>query len=146
MSRQEVRYAKDGCSFELGTLNYSEMVDAFNQLEAEGFKDIDEELNVRILLFHAYNDMFRNDNNPTEEVNESDKNLFQKNTLWLIENWTKDDVLQAELYREIGEMKKAKTLLENVNTDKDFLIIIKNEMIKRININDTKVFEITSLI
>ena len=53
LSRQEVKYAKDGCSIELGTLTFPEMKEAFIQLNNEGFESANEECNVRLLLFHT---------------------------------------------------------------------------------------------
>ena len=41
-----------------GTLTYPEMKEAFAQLNDEGFNDVDEECNVRVLLLHTYNDYF----------------------------------------------------------------------------------------
>ena len=65
--RQEVRYAKEGYSFEKGLLDYPEMKEAYAQLSEEGFLNKKEEANVRMMLHHSYNDYYyrRNQKNPS---------------------------------------------------------------------------------
>lgn len=89
LSRQKPRYADEGYSFELGTLSFPEMKDAFIQLSKEGFDDIAEKCKVRVLLLHTYNDCFyRND---TElQPSDADIEFNQNNLLWLVENWAED--------------------------------------------------------
>ena len=143
-SRQEVRYAEDGFCLELGTLTYPEMKEAFAQLKDEGFNDVDEECNVRVLLLHTYNDYFFRgelDKQPSEE----DKEFIVKNIHWLIENWAQDDILKAELYREAGDMNEAIEILDNVNVTEEFLVKIKNEIVRLAKAGDSSVFVITYL-
>ena len=72
IGRQEVKYAKDGHSFDQGLLTYPEMKEAFVQLSEEGFVNEKEETNVRMMLHHAYNDYYyRSDDN--KEINAEDK-------------------------------------------------------------------------
>ena len=76
--RQKEKYAKHGHSFEKGLLTYPEMKEAFKQLSEEGFLNEKEEINVRMMLHHAYNDYYYR----TEEkkvINEDDKTLFHEN-------------------------------------------------------------------
>lgn len=144
LSRQKPRYADEGYSFELGTLSFSEMKDAFIQLSNEGFDDIAEECKVRVLLLHTYNDCFyRND---TElQPSDADIEFNQNNLLWLVENWAEDGIMKAELYREAGCMDKASEVLSNAKAENDFLLKIKNEIERLANAKDPSVFEITNL-
>ena len=146
LSRQKTRQAKDGCSFELGTLNFIEMRDAFEQLKAEGFKDHAEECQVRILLLQTYNDCFYRSRNENEITpNSGDLELMTSNLLWLIDNWSEDALLKAELYREAGYMKEAIDLLNKTSVSEDFQLKIKGEILRRAKDNDSSVFELTNI-
>lgn len=143
-ARQESRYAADGFCLELGTLTYPEMKEAFAQLNDEGFNDVDEECNVRVLLLHTYNDYFfrgESDKQPSKK----DKEFIVKNIHWLIENWAQDEILKAELYREAGDMDEAIEILDNVNVTEGFLVKIKNEIVRLAKAGDSSVFVITNL-
>ena len=138
-SRQEIVYAKNGCSFERGILTFPEMKEAYQQLSEEGFLSMDEERQVRMMLHHAYNDYYyRGDD--TKEVIDSDFTLFRTNALWLIKNLIKDPVLKAEFYREIGEMDTSQSLLNSLKVEDDFHKNVVDSIQKRIDENDCKVF------
>ena len=78
--RQEVKYAKDGYSFEKGLLSYPEMKEAFVQLSEEGFLNKKEESNVRMMLHHATNDFYyRSDDN--KEILTEEKNQLQEKVI-----------------------------------------------------------------
>ena len=139
--RQEVKYAKDGYSFEKGVLTYPEMKEAFTQLSEEGFLNEKEEINVRMMLHHAYNDYYYR----TEEkkvVSEEDKNLFHENGLWLINNLITDDVMKAEFYREIGEIDTAKSILDSITVEDEFLKRIVTAIKERLEVNNCQVFKV----
>jgi hypothetical protein len=140
-TRQNVVYSEKGWCFEKGTLSFGEMKEAFHQLQEQGFEDEKEEINIRMMLHHAYNDYYyRNDD--THIVNEEDRKLFHENGLWLIKNLITDNVMKAEFYREIGEMEAAKSILDSIHVEDDFLKNISDEIIRRISNNDDKVFRI----
>ena len=140
-TRQDVVYSEKGWCFEKGTLSFGEMKEAFHQLQEQGFEDEKEEINIRMMLHHAYNDYYyRNDD--THIVNEEDRKLFHENGLWLIKNLITDNVMKAEFYREIGEMEAAKSILDSIHVEDDFLKNISDEIIRRISNNDDKVFRI----
>ena len=139
--RQEVKYAKDGYSFEKGLLTYPEMKEAFTQLSEEGFLNENEEINVRMMLHHAYNDYYYR----TEEkkvVSEEDKTLFHKNGLWLINNLITDSVMKAEFYREIGEIDTARSILESITVEDEFLKRIVTAIKDRLEVNNCQVFKL----
>ena len=139
--RQEVKYAKDGYSFEKGLLTYPEMKEAFTQLSEEGFLNENEEINVRMMLHHAYNDYYYR----TEEkkvVSEEDKTLFHKNGLWLINNLITDSVMKAEFYREIGEIDTARSILDSITVEDEFLKRIVTAKKDRLEVNNCQVFKL----
>ena len=141
MERQEEKFANDGYSFETGLLTYPEMKEAFTQLSEEGFLNEEEEINVRMMLHHAYNDYYYR----TEEkkvISEEDKNLFHENGLWLINNLITDDVMKAEFYREIGEIDTAKSILDSITVEDEFLKRIVTSIKERLEVNDCQVFKV----
>ena len=139
--RQESKYAKDGHSFDQGLLTYPEMKEAFMQLSEEGFLDEKEEINVRMMLHHAYNDYYYR-TEEKEVICEEDKTLFRENGLWLINNLITDSVMKAEFYREIGEIDTAKSILDSVTVEDEFLKGIATEIKDRLEVNNCKVFKI----
>ena len=142
--RQEVKYAEDGFSFEKGLLTYPEMKEAFTQLSEEGFLNEKEEINVRMMLHHAYNDYYYR----TEEkkvVSEEDKTLFHKNGLWLINNLITDSVMKAEFYREIGEIDTARSILDSITVEDEFLKRIVTAIKDRLEVNNCQVFKLQTL-
>lgn len=139
--RQELKYAKDSCSFDQGLLSYPEMKEAFIQLSEEGFVNEEEETKVRMMLHHAYNDYYyRSYDN--KEINAEDKTLFHENGSWLIDNLITDNVLKAEFYREIGEFEVAHDILESVEVEDEFLKRIMTQIQERVQNNDCRVFKI----
>ena len=139
--RQEVQYAKDGYSFEKGLLTYPEMKEAFTQLSEEGFLNEKEEINVRMMLHHAYNDYYyRTDEKKV--ISEEDKTLFHENGLWLISNLITDSVMKAEFYREIGEIDTAKSILDSITVEDEFLKRIVTGIKERLEVNNCQVFKV----
>ena len=74
--RQAVKFAKEGHSLETGRLTFSKMKEAFAQLAEEGFIDEKEEINVRMMLHHAYNDYYYR-NGAKKEILEEPKPIPQ---------------------------------------------------------------------
>ena len=139
--RQEVKYAKDGYSFEKGLLTYPEMKEAFTQLSEEGFLNEKEEINVRMMLHHAYNDYYyRTDEKKV--ISEEDKTLFHENGLWLINNLITDSVMKAEFYREIGEVDTARSILNSITVEDEFLKRIVTAIKERLEVNNCQVFKL----
>ena len=137
-SRQKQVYAESGFSSEQGLLSFDEMKEAFAQLSQEKFRDTKEEANVRMMLHHAYNDYYFR--RGRRAVAEADQKLFQENARWLIEHFITDNVMKAEFYREVGDMGKAKSLIENVTGDNDFMKRIVATIKEKINKGDKAVF------
>ncbi len=139
--RQSVKYAKKGYSDEQGLLTFPETKKAFAQLSAEGFIDKEEEGNVRMMLHHAYNDYYYR-NGDKKVILEEDQKLFHENGLWLVINLITDNVMKAEFYREIGDIKTAKDVLDSVVVKDDFLKQIVFSIRERIENNNCEVFRI----
>lgn len=139
--RQSVKYAKKGYSDEQGLLTFPETKKAFAQLSAEGFIDKEEEGNVRMMLHHAYNDYYYR-NSEKKVILEEDQKLFHENGLWLVNNLITDNVMKAEFYREIGDIKTAKDVLDSVVVKDDFLKQIVSSIRERIKNNNCEVFRI----
>lgn len=142
LSRQEPKYDRGSrMTFEKGTLSYCEMKEAHVQICCEGFANQDEEANVRMMMFHSFNDHYYRracDEQPGEE----DVALFREQGLWLIENLITDSVLVAEFYREIGEMKKAQECINSAIPDNDVIRSIMLQIKERILANDSRVFKL----
>ena len=131
---------ENGHSTDLGHLTYEETKEAFAKLINPELCNQETELDMRILLHHAYNDHhWRYEvRTPSDE----DKALFHENALWLIENWVEDDLLKAEFYREIGEFDKAAELIITITPNSDFLQGIVDNVKERLERKDTAVFKI----
>lgn len=143
------------------------MKEAFEQLSKEGFEneDEDEEIQLHVMVHHAYNDYYYRANEPKEdrlscisldvsndeshktnepkEVNPADHAYFVENAKWLLEHVITDNMLKAEYYREIGEFDKAKSLLSTVEVDEtnDFFKKVFDAISTRVNEKDDKVFK-----
>ena len=141
IERQEVKYAREGHSFERGLLTYPEMKEAFAQLSEEGFLYEKEEPRLRMMLHHAFNDYYyRSEDN--REISDEDETLFHENGIWLINNHITDNVMKSEFYREIGEFETALGILESVQVENEFLKRIVSKIRERIENRDRKVFKI----
>lgn len=142
MSRQEPKYDRGSrMTFEKGILSYSEMKEAFAQISSEGFANQDEEANVRMMMFHAFNDHYYR-RMCYEQPSEEDFALFREQGLWLIENLINENVLKAEFYREIREMQKAQEIIDSATPDNDFVRSIMLQIKERIQTNDSRVFKL----
>lgn len=140
-----------------GRLTFPEMKEALAQLSAEGFVNAHEEEGVRLLFCRSFNDYYhRRDymihnlgpefGSEKRYINElgynADYEMFKTNVRWLLENCDVPDMMEAEFYREIGEMQKAMELIQACTPDDDVHIEMKNSIIQRIYDNDTRVFNL----
>lgn len=140
-ARQEMKMADNGFSMETGTLTFPEMKEAFAQLSGGGFQEEKEEVIVRWMLHHAYNDHHYRGEHKVD-ANKEDRMLFKNNAIWLITNSISDNLLKAEFYREIGEYDVAYDLLKSVEVETDFQKVILSDIQKRVESKDCEVFKI----
>ena len=157
-------------SDEEGWLSFDEAVEAFGELmtddrrhieewkawswydddkddeESEAFKtwlqnnkQKDLEL-LTIIIVWAFNDMIRNGEEPSQEQYEVFKTMVSSNLKQPI--LSNNQLLRAELHREIEEFDECLATLENFNPEDDFLANIKKDIIDRAQKRDNKVFVI----
>lgn len=106
-----------------GNLSYASLKEALTQLRPTG----DNELDLRILLVHAYNDLYGGcpgTRNPAEAPAE-ERLFFERNARRIIELHSDNQLFCAELYREMGEFDKALSILRNISGDDNTLYIAK---------------------
>lgn len=142
--KQEAVYSKDNWSFELGSLNFEECMEAIAQFEAEGMSE-DEEINDRVLAVFAFNDKYYREKAAQETPTEKDRMLFVDNIkkLLTLVNTDETPVFVAELYREIGEFDTAKSLIKLDDIQDDFVMARAEGILKRCEQNDTTAFQIS---
>jgi hypothetical protein len=102
-------------------------------------KQKDQEL-LTIIIAWAFNDMIRNGEEPSQEQYEVFKTTVSSNLKQPI--LSNNQLLRAELYREIEEFDECLATLENFNPEDDFLANIKKDIIDRAQKRDNKVFAI----
>ena len=104
-----------------GNLTYEQIKEAVNQYDQIVLEQEDE-ITLRLLFVQIYNDTFQregvaHDAQPTA----ADKALLHKQVLRLEHIWDNaEDLLRAELYREIGEFEQATKILNALTIDKPF--------------------------
>lgn len=140
-SRQEVRYATDAYSSEQGLLTFTEMKEAFIQLSDEGFRDNLEEINLRMMLFHSFNDFYYRSGSGAE-VTPDDFEIFVEQGRWLVDNCLEEPLLKAEFLREIGDFEKANEILVSISDMDEYLRNISSAILYRIRNKDKRVFRI----
>lgn len=125
--KQEVKYQSDDspCFDEPewgGELFLWEIRDAIKQFIAENEMDDNDEIYVREIALHAYNDRFYRSNPPSHRIPIDEKIFFKENSFRLIElllpkESIHDKLLVAELYRECLMFKKCLLYLDSIDTD-----------------------------
>ena len=123
-------------TFNKGGLPYSNLKEALQEFTTNGLKGKDE-YTVRLMVLHAYNDLYGNTENkdiPTEE-----SEFMKQNILRLIP-LSQDMMLRSELYREIGEFDKCLTTLTYIHPHSEFERMIVDKIKEHCMQEDTKVF------
>lgn len=111
----------DADSDDQGNLTYEQIKEAINQYDQVVLTP-DDEITLRLLFVNIYNDTFQregivHDAQPTAD----DKTLLRKQVLRLEQIWDNaEDLLRAELYREIAEFEQATKILDALTIDKPF--------------------------
>ena len=134
----------EGHSFESGELGYFEWKEAYAQFLEEDVKKSDL-VNVRLCLIQAFNDHYfrfgEEGEPPEEEVRFITTIITEFIKLY---NWRKVELplLKAELYREIGEMKKCARVLSSMEGKpmKDHEQALFDGIKERMGKGDRKVF------
>ena len=126
-------------SFEQGWLTFDDSIRAFEELSNQG-KDTLELLTI--IIAWAYNDMLRKNQEPTQEQTAVFKNRILENLSQGI--LTENELLKAELYREIGRYEECISILENFPPEGTFLENLIKEIIERAKKQDDKVFVLSN--
>lgn len=105
----------------MGSLSYEQIKEAINQYDQVVLTQ-DDEIALRHLFVNIYNDTFQredvvHDAQPTAD----DKTLLRKQVLRLLQIWDyAEDLLRAELYREIAKFEQATKILDALTIDMPF--------------------------
>lgn len=158
----------DTYSDEEGWLSFDDAIEAFNELmtdyrrhieewkawswfdkddeDSEAFKtwlqnnkQKDLEL-LTIIIAWAFNDIIRNGKEPSQEQYDVFKTTVSSNLKQPI--LSNNELLKAELYREIGEFDECLATLEKFNPEDEFLADIRKRIIDKAQEQDDKVFVI----
>ena len=111
----------DADSDDQGNLTYQQIKEAVKQYD-QAVLEQEDEITLRLLFVQIYNDTFQregvaHDAQPTA----ADKALLRKQVLRLEQIWDDaEDLLRAELYREIAEFEQATKILDALTIDKPF--------------------------
>jgi len=137
LSRQETEYGKT-YSFELGELNYEETKEAWNMLKGTENLTENEKLEILIMQVWAFNDSYTRKNDSTAPT---DEQAYIKGIIGLLIKLDNvDDLLKAELLREIGHFEKALELLNNYPAGNDFLEGLKSRFREHALASDSRPF------
>ena len=158
----------DTYSYEEGWLSFDDAIEAFNELMTDDRRHIEEwnamiridkvdedseafktwlqnnkqkdlEL-LTIIIVWAFNDMIRNGEEPSQEQYEVFKTTVSSNLKQPI--LSNNELLKAELYREIGEFDECLAILGKFNPEDEFLADIRKRIIDKAQKQDDKVFVI----
>ena len=143
-TKQEVVISNKEYGGELGTLSLPEIIEAYNQFKKDGeIENIKEEIIIRMMIFHAYNDFYyRNEDGENKQIDPDYHKIFVECGQWLIDNLIHDDLMKAEFYREIGNIEKSKEIIRTLDINDDYRKNIATEIKKRLEEGDCRVFRV----
>ena len=106
-----------------GNLSYASLKEALAQLRPTG----DNELELRIMLVHAYNDLYGGcpGTRKPNEAPAEERLFFEQNVRRVIQIHSDNQLFCAELYREIGEFDQALAILRDISGDDNTRYIAK---------------------
>ncbi len=117
LSRQEPTFAEDGYSSEKGELTFAQLTEAWKEAQ-EWNLTAEEETTFRLMIVWAYNDEYTRGDEEFQEYtpSEADKQFFRECALRLMD-LDIDDLLKAELYRELGEFDTCHAILDSLQCE-----------------------------
>lgn len=140
MSRLSEKFQRtgDSYSFETGWLNFSEALEAISEIESltEG-----ELSTLGIVTVWAYNDIIREGGEP----NDTQRREFVSCVTKLLENknlFADNEILLAELNREIGNYDEAISILSDYRANDEYVDGIVQAILNKAKEKDSKVFKI----
>lgn len=134
----------DADSDDQGNLTYEQIKEAINQYDQVVLEQEDE-ITLRLLFVQIYNDTFqREDVVHDAQPTAADKALLRKQVLRLEQIWDNaEDLLRAELYREIGEFEQATKILDALTIDKPFTEYMVSRIRQLADSGQTYAFRLT---
>lgn len=142
LSRQKDYKYSIRSSLDTGRLKYAEIKEAIAQFtEMTGITD-SEKQNILLLQIWAYNDEFTRFKKKEIPIVEREYFISVVNQLLALDNV--DDILKAELLREIGRFDEALHILDSYYADNDFLKGYKEQFKKLSECKNTHPFVINS--
>lgn len=134
----------DADSDDQGNLTYEQIKEAVNQYDQVVLEQEDE-ITLRLLFVQIYNDTFQREGIAHEaQPTAADKALLRKQVLRLEQIWDNaEDLLRAELYREIGEFEQATKILDALTIDKPFTEYMVSRIRQLADSGQTYAFRIT---
>ena len=112
-------------SFQQGWLSFEDAVQAYDELSDRS--NLDKLELLTLVLTWAYNDIIRNFESPTEEQFLILKNIQTVNLLQPI--FKDNELIRAEINREIMNFDACIHVLENFNPAEDYVLKIKNTIL-----------------
>jgi len=131
----------DADSDDQGNLTYEQIKEAINQYDQVVLEQEDE-ITLRLLFVQIYNDTFQREGVAHEaQQTAADKALLRKQVLRLLQIWDNaEDLLRAELYREIGEFEQAAKILDAQTLDQPFMHYMVSQMRQLAESGQTQAF------
>lgn len=138
MSRQNKKeYDKDSY-WENGELSYSQLKKAWKQLSSIPDLAENEILGSLIMLVWAFNDEYTR--KTLKDISEEEHNYIISIVKQLLELDNINDLLRAELLREIGQFDEAIEILEAYPIDNEFLRALKKKYRESAKTHNTRPF------
>ena len=127
-----------------GNLTYEQIKEAVNQY-GQVVLEQEDEITLRLLFVQIYNDTFQREGVAHEaQPTAADKALLRKQVLRLEHIWDNaEDLLRAELYREIAEFEQATKILDALTIDKPFTEYMVSRIRQLADSGQTQAFRIT---
>lgn len=131
---------KEGNTYsdEEGWLSFDDAIEAFNALNDDERQQRLELLTI--IIVWAFNDMIRDGEEPSQEQYEVFKTMVSNNLKQPI--LSNNELLKAELYREIGDFDKCLAILGKFNPEDEFLADIRKRIMDKAQKQEDKVFVI----
>ncbi len=142
LSRQEDQKHSNSVSFETGDLTFAEMKEAVAESSGWGITH-EEEYVIRLYAVYAYNDEYYRTQNLSHmrQPSNEDEAFFKENAVKLIEVGA-NEILKAELHREMGNFEECIEVLEKYETDDEFIDEIVRTMRSKAESEDKTIWQI----
>lgn len=115
-------------SSERGNLSYQEISEALRQFAGQPLSREDE-INLRLLFIQTYNSTYQIEGKEiTTSPTPEEQSLFREQVRRLLEIWDAEPLVQAEFLREAGCFDECIAILDNLQVDEPFKLIIAHQI------------------